>query len=174
MPLLRYRTRDLVPPLVDPGGLRVVGTTGMADAVIAEAELALVPKPKYRGLLVPQFESLNLPPVFNWGGRIGSGPPQQRYPGWLNINRTQDFVVVYIDAIGDRSDEISAGFGVGMGLPPEEAKKLVLARQDVLQNVKAESKKEADARQKEIAADYKAAGRNYVPANANFEGFECR
>ena len=63
---------------------------------------------------------------------------------------------VYIDAIGDRSDEIAAGFGVGMGLPPEEAKKLVLARQDVLQNVKAESKKEADARQKEIAADYKA------------------
>jgi hypothetical protein len=43
-----------------------------------------------------------------------------------------------------------------MGLPPEEAKKLVLSRQDVLQNVKAESKKEADARQKEIAADYKA------------------
>ena len=29
-----YRTRDLVPPSVDPGGLRVVGTTGMADAVI--------------------------------------------------------------------------------------------------------------------------------------------
>jgi len=29
-----YRTRDLVPPGVDPGGLRVVGTTGMADAVI--------------------------------------------------------------------------------------------------------------------------------------------
>lgn len=63
---------------------------------------------------------------------------------------------VYIDAIGDRSDEVAAGFGVGMGLPPEEAKKLVLSRQDVLQNVKAESKKEADARQKEIAADYKA------------------
>jgi 3-isopropylmalate dehydrogenase len=29
-----YRTRDLIPTAVDPGGLHVVGTTGMADAVI--------------------------------------------------------------------------------------------------------------------------------------------
>jgi len=63
---------------------------------------------------------------------------------------------VYVDAIGDRSDEIQVGFGVAMGLSDEEAKQIVLARQDVLQNVRAESKKEADARQKEIAADYKA------------------
>jgi hypothetical protein len=63
---------------------------------------------------------------------------------------------VYVDAIGDRSDEVAPGFGVGMGIPDEEAMKLVASRQEVLQNVKAESKKEADARQKEIAADYKA------------------
>jgi len=63
---------------------------------------------------------------------------------------------VYVDAIGDRSDEVAPGFGVGMGIPDEEAKQLVASRQEVLQNVKAESKKEADARQKEIAADYKA------------------
>ncbi|HEX9205440.1 MAG TPA: transporter substrate-binding domain-containing protein, partial [Candidatus Deferrimicrobiaceae bacterium] len=63
---------------------------------------------------------------------------------------------VYVDAIGDRSDEVAPGFGVGMGIPDAEAKQLVLARQEVLQNVKAESRKEADARQKEIAADYKA------------------
>jgi hypothetical protein len=36
---------------------------------------------------------LNLPPVFGWGGRIGAAPPNQRYPGWLNINRTQDVAV---------------------------------------------------------------------------------
>jgi hypothetical protein len=36
---------------------------------------------------------MNLPPVFQWGSRIGSQPPNQRYPGWLNINRTQDFAV---------------------------------------------------------------------------------
>ena len=63
---------------------------------------------------------------------------------------------VYVDAIGPRADEVTAGFGVGMGIPDEEAKKLVASRQDVLQNVKTESKKEAEARQKEIAADYKA------------------
>jgi len=62
---------------------------------------------------------------------------------------------VYVDAIGDRSDQVSAGFGVGMGLSDEEAKQIVLSRQEVLNNVKAESKKEADQRQKEIAADYK-------------------
>ncbi len=37
--------------------------------------------------------SINLPPIFNWGGRIGAGPPNQRYPGWLNINRTQDVAI---------------------------------------------------------------------------------
>ena len=36
---------------------------------------------------------MNLPPIFNWGGRIGAAPPNQRYPGWLNINRTQDVAV---------------------------------------------------------------------------------
>ncbi|MEP6918886.1 MAG: TonB-dependent receptor plug domain-containing protein, partial [Acidobacteriota bacterium] len=36
---------------------------------------------------------LNLPPIFNWGGRVGASPPNQRYPGWLNINRTQDMAV---------------------------------------------------------------------------------
>ncbi len=34
--------------------------------------------------------SVNLPPVFGWGNLIGAAPPNQRYPGWLNINRTQD------------------------------------------------------------------------------------
>jgi polar amino acid transport system substrate-binding protein len=63
---------------------------------------------------------------------------------------------VYVDAIGPRAEEVAAGFGVGMGLSDKEAKKLVLARKNVLQNVKTESKKEAEARQKEIAADYKA------------------
>jgi hypothetical protein len=34
--------------------------------------------------------NVNLPPVFGWGSLIGAAPPNQRYPGWLNINRTQD------------------------------------------------------------------------------------
>jgi Carboxypeptidase regulatory-like domain len=37
--------------------------------------------------------SINLPPTFVWGNRIGAPPPNQRYPGWLNINRTQDLAI---------------------------------------------------------------------------------
>ncbi len=51
---------------------------------------------KMMELTKPAFwdgKSVNLPPVFSWGGRIGAAPPQQRYPGWLNINRTQDVAI---------------------------------------------------------------------------------
>lgn len=33
---------------------------------------------------------LRLVPAFNWGGRIGFAPPNFPYPGYLNINRSQD------------------------------------------------------------------------------------
>ena len=35
-----------------------------------------------------------------WGGRIGAAPPNQRYPGWLNINRTQDVAVSLTKVVG--------------------------------------------------------------------------
>jgi hypothetical protein len=43
-------------------------------------------------------QTINLPPAFGWGGRIMGtagvgalpGPPNQVFPGFLNINRTQD------------------------------------------------------------------------------------
>jgi hypothetical protein len=44
--------------------------------------------------------SINLPPVFAWGSRIGAAPPNQRYPGWLNINRTQDVAVSLTKVMG--------------------------------------------------------------------------
>jgi hypothetical protein len=53
-------------------------------------------------------KSLNLPPVFNWGGRIGAAPPQQRYPGWLNINKTQD-VAISLSKVAGRHT-FKAGF----------------------------------------------------------------
>jgi hypothetical protein len=52
--------------------------------------------------------SLNLPPVFGWGNRIGTPPPNQRYPGWLNINRTQD-VAISLTKISGRHT-IKGGF----------------------------------------------------------------
>jgi hypothetical protein len=46
----------------------------------------------------PWFDgtNINLPPIFGWGSKIGGNcglpsPACQRYPGWLNINRTNDF-----------------------------------------------------------------------------------
>ena len=51
--------------------------------------------------------SINLPPVFQWGSRIGAAPPNQRYPGWLNINRTQDVAVSVTKVMGRHS--IKAG-----------------------------------------------------------------
>ena len=51
---------------------------------------------------------MNLPPLFDWGGRIGAAPPNQRYPGWLNINRTQDFAVSLTKVMGRHT--MKAGF----------------------------------------------------------------
>ena len=58
---------------------------------------------KMMQLTKPPFwdgKSLNLPPVFGWGNRIGAAPPQQRYPGWLNINRTQDWAASMTKVMG--------------------------------------------------------------------------
>ncbi len=35
-------------------------------------------------------KSVNLPPLFSWGSLIGAAPPNLQFPGWLNINKTQD------------------------------------------------------------------------------------
>ena len=56
---------------------------------------------------------MNLPPVFGWGGRIGGvnnlpSPPNQRYPGWLNINRTQDVAISLTKVAGRHT--IKGGF----------------------------------------------------------------
>jgi hypothetical protein len=51
---------------------------------------------------------VNLPPTFSWGGRVGAGPPNQRYPGWLNINRTQDVAISLTKIAGRHS--LKAGF----------------------------------------------------------------
>lgn len=51
---------------------------------------------------------INLPPIFGWGNRIMGnagtcavpGPPCQRYPGWLNINRTNDVSISLTKVMG--------------------------------------------------------------------------
>jgi hypothetical protein len=44
--------------------------------------------------------TINLPPIFGWGNRIGAAPVNQRYPGWLNINRTNDVAVSLTKVMG--------------------------------------------------------------------------
>jgi hypothetical protein len=59
---------------------------------------------------------INLPPAFGWGSRIqGSqgvgalpGPPNQVYPGFLNINRTQDVAISLTKVSGGHT--LKAGF----------------------------------------------------------------
>jgi len=58
---------------------------------------------------------INLPPAFGWGSRINPnntgdlpGPPNQLFPGFLNINRTQDFAVSLTKVWGNHTSK--AGF----------------------------------------------------------------
>ena len=59
---------------------------------------------------------INLPPIFAWGNRIMGnagtcavpGPPCQRYPGWLNINRTNDVSISLTKVMGRHT--IKGGF----------------------------------------------------------------
>ena len=70
---------------------------GLAAFPLIYPDAGIVPQDSYAYEVLqdvkPPFwdgTKMNLPPTFSWGGRIGAAPPNQRYPGWLNINRTQD------------------------------------------------------------------------------------
>jgi hypothetical protein len=72
----------------------------LAGFPLTYPDAGLVPKDSYAYEVLqdvkPPFwdgTRMNLPPTFSWGGRIGAAPPNQRYPGWLNINRTQDVAI---------------------------------------------------------------------------------
>jgi hypothetical protein len=73
---------------------------GLAGFPMIYPDAGLVPSQSYAYEVLndtkPPFwdgTKMNMPPVFGWGGLIGAAPPNQRYPGWLNINRTQDYAV---------------------------------------------------------------------------------
>ena len=69
----------------------------MADFPLLYPDAGIMPERSY-GYSIMEAEQppswdgtrLNLPPLFGWGSRIGAAPPNHQYPGWLNINRTQD------------------------------------------------------------------------------------
>jgi len=51
---------------------------------------------------------VNLPPSFSWGNLIANQPPNQQYPGWLNVNKTQDFAASLTKVAGHHT--MKAGF----------------------------------------------------------------
>jgi hypothetical protein len=51
---------------------------------------------------------VNLPQQFGWGNRVGNAPTNFAYPGWLNVNKTQDFAVSLTKVAGRHT--LKAGF----------------------------------------------------------------
>ena len=88
---------------------------GLAAFPLLYPDAGIVPTGAYAyGILnavKPPFwdgTKMNLPPTFSWGSRIGAAPPNQQYPGWLNINRTQDVAVSLTKIAGRHS--LKGGF----------------------------------------------------------------
>jgi hypothetical protein len=51
---------------------------------------------------------MDIPPAFAWGNRIGGAPPNQQFPGFLNINKTQDVAISLTKVAGRHT--MKAGF----------------------------------------------------------------
>ena len=69
----------------------------LADFPLLYPDAGIMPERSYGYSIMDEEQppswdgtKLNLPPVFGWGNRIAGAPPNHQYPGWLNINRTQD------------------------------------------------------------------------------------
>ena len=58
----------------------------------------------------PYFQDgrILLPPTFQWGNRVANAPPSLGFPGFMNVNRTQDFSIS-LTKVWDRHT-IKAGF----------------------------------------------------------------
>ena len=84
-------------PMNDVASLKGAGLTGLPsifpDAGVidknyyAYTALNAVKPPVWDGT------RLSMVPSFSWGGRIGYGPPNFPYPGWLNVNKTWDLAI---------------------------------------------------------------------------------
>ncbi len=62
---------------------------------------------------------------------------------------------VYVDVEEEKAQYVEVGYGVGMNVSPEDAKKIILERQDILKSVRDAAKKESEQRQREVAAEDK-------------------
>jgi hypothetical protein len=83
------------------GGLNTAAASNRLKTLAAFPELypnAGVVSSSYYDYKVLQAEKpvwwdgtqITMPPLFGWGSLIGAAPPNLQFPGWLNINHTQD------------------------------------------------------------------------------------
>ncbi len=82
-------------PMTDRSYLNAVGLDGLPflfpDATVLNPGYYAV---KALNQLSPPFwdgTRMAKTPPFSWGGRVANAPPNIGFPGWFNINRTQDF-----------------------------------------------------------------------------------
>jgi hypothetical protein len=115
-----------------------IGATGTGGILVTESSNRLTSLPNFplfykdAGVVDPRYYAfgvlndlgpgwwdgnrINLPPAFGWGNRIMGtagvgalpGPPNQVFPGFLNINRTQDVAVSLTKVWGPHTSK--AGF----------------------------------------------------------------
>ena len=87
--------------LVNPASNRLDAASGLASFPLLYPNAGVVDQRYYAYKSLSEIDeavwfdgkSINLPPVFGWGSLIGAAPPNQQFPGWLNINRTQDVAI---------------------------------------------------------------------------------
>jgi hypothetical protein len=103
------------------GGLLVNPSASLSDPLLAGLPLlypdaTVLDNEGYYAFKVMQTENpvwwdgtrMRIPPAFQWGGRIGAQPPNQQFPGFLNINKTQDVAVSLTKVVGRHT--IKTGF----------------------------------------------------------------
>ena len=97
----RQRERRARQRLVEHAGLDARLPDALRGRWCDSDELLWVRSARRRGSAVVGRYEANLPPNFGWGSRVQGNAgtcaapsvPCQRYPGWLNINRTQDVAI---------------------------------------------------------------------------------
>ncbi len=100
--------------LTDPSA--TMTSAGLAGLPLIYPDAGVLENTGYYAYKVMQAENpvywdgtrINVPPNFAWGNRIGAAPPTQTFPGFLNINKTDDFAVSMTKVAG--SHTLKAGF----------------------------------------------------------------
>jgi hypothetical protein len=104
------------------GGLLVNPSASLSDPLLQGLPLlypnaTALTNTEYYAYKVMQAENpvwwdgnrMNIPPAFGWGSRIGNtAPPNQQFPGFLNINKTQDVAISLTKVAGRHT--MKAGF----------------------------------------------------------------